>query len=479
MSVRSSTSCTALPERIGLREVHHLAWPVMISMLSQTAMSVADTLFVARLGTAPLAGIGLGSVASFVVLSAGFGLTAGLRVLVAQATGAARHIQARRLAWQGLWIALVLGVVGLLAAPLAGPLAHAFGASHDVTDFGADYLAVRVGGSGAALTGMALGAWFQGRGDTRTPMVTTVLANVLNIALDPVFIFGAGPIPALGVSGAALTTVFSQAIGALLLLVAALPHLRGISWAPDRALLRRAVGIGGPMALQGAMSVVGFAVFVGILARSGDANLGAHVIVMRIISLSFLPGHAVGQAAGVLVGQALGARRPALARQATRQAMRLAMLIMSIMGLVFVLFPGPLVQVFDPAADVAAVAVRLFVIAAIFQVFDAVAMVGQGSLDGAGDTRFTMVLGIVSTWLVTVPLGWLFALHFELGAAGAWLGLTAESVLYAGVALRRLRGRAWLDRGLERAEAEEAAEGAAEAAAEVEAEASLIVGLPA
>lgn len=123
-----SARVTSLPQRIGLREVHSLAWPVMISMLSHTAMSVADTLFVARLGTAPLAGIGIGSVASFVVLSAGFGLTAGVRVLVAQATGGQRHAQARSLAWQGLWLALVLGLVGLAMVPLAGPMAAAFGA---------------------------------------------------------------------------------------------------------------------------------------------------------------------------------------------------------------------------------------------------------------------------------------------------------------------------------------------------------------
>lgn len=171
---------------------------------------------------------------------------------------------------------------------------------------------------------------------------------------------------------------------------------------------------------------------------------------MRIVSVSFLPGHAVGEAAGVLVGQALGAGRPELGRQAFWQATRLATLIMSLLGLVFVLMPGPLVAASDPSADLAEQAVRLMVIAALFQVFDAVAMVAQGSLNGAGDTRFTLVAGVGCMWLVNLPLGWFFTLHLGWGAVGAWLALTAEIVVFAGLVLWRVLGRRWLDLGLER-----------------------------
>lgn len=435
---------TSLPERIGLREVHHLAWPVMVTMLSHTAMSVADTLYVARLGTAQLAGIGVGATASFVLLAMGFGLTGGTRVLVANATGARNDHRARVMAWQGLWIAAVLGLVGLALSPASVPVARAFGGSPEVARFGAEYLAVCVGGSGMSLASLALSSWFQGRGDTRTPMVANVLANLLNIAMDPFFIFGWGPMPAMGVAGAAASTVLAQGIGAAMLAVAIRRELRGVPAAPRWDLLREALHIGAPMALRGALSVGGFAVFVAILARAGDAHLGAHVIVLRIVSVSFLPGHAVGEAAGVLVGQALGARRPELARQAFVAATRLAVVVMSLMGLVFVLFPTPLVGLFSPSPPVLVIAVQLMLVGAAFQVFDAVAMVAQGVLNGAGDTRFTLVAGVGTMWLVNLPLGWFLALHLGWGAVGAWTALTAEIVVFAGIALWRVHGGAWV-----------------------------------
>lgn len=188
--------------------------------------------------------------------------------------------------------------------------------------------------------------------------------------------------------------------------------------------------------------------FVALLARAGDAHLGAHVVVMRIVSVSFLPGHAIGEASGVLVGQALGAGQPALARQAFWAGTRLASLVMGGMALVFVALPRPLVEVFHPSHEVADIAVRLMFIGAAFQVFDAVAMVAQGVLNGAGDTRFTLLVGVGSMWLVNLPLGWLLGLHLGLGATGAWLALTGEIIAFAAVTLWRIRGAAWLDQGL-------------------------------
>lgn len=238
MSVRIRSHLSTVPPSIGQRQVLHLAWPFMISMLSQTAMTLADTLFVARLGTAPLAGIGLGSVASYVLLAAGFGLTGGVRVLVSQATGGQRHDQARVLAWQALWITAALGLVGLAMSPLSGAVVALFGASGEVAREASAYLQIRVAGSAPSVALLALAAWFQGRGDTRTPMVANVLANLLNIALDPPFIFGSGPLPALGVAGAAATTVVSQGVGTLVLAAAAWPHLRRSPARPRVDLLR-------------------------------------------------------------------------------------------------------------------------------------------------------------------------------------------------------------------------------------------------
>lgn len=434
----------SMDRSIGLRQVFLLAWPIMISMISHTAMTVADTFFVGHLGTAPLAGMGVGSVASFVLLATGFGVMGGLRVLVAQATGAADRARADELAWQGLWLALGLGVIGLLLAPLALPVARLFGGSEEVSVHAAAYLSVRSIGTGPALLNLALSSWFQGRGDTRSPMVAAVLANLLNIGLDPWFIHGGAGLPAFGVAGAAWATVLAQGLGFVLLLWLGRRELRVARWAPRLSLLAETMRVGAPMALRGALSVGGFAIFVALLARAGDAHLGAHVIVLRIISLSFLPGHAVGEAAGVLIGQALGAGRPERAREAFRAGTRLAVGLMGTLSLLFVLLPAQLVGLFQPSAEVLEIAVQLMLIGAAFQIIDAVAMVNQGVLNGAGDTRFTMVAGVATMWLVNLPLGWWLALHLELGAVGAWLALTAEILAFALLTAARVRGDRWL-----------------------------------
>lgn len=436
---------TPIRERpaVGVREVFVLAWPIMVSMLSRTAMTTADSLFVARLGTEPLAAVGLAGVASFVGLAFGMGLLSGLKVVASQTTGAGDHDRARRLVWQGGYLALGVGLAVMALAPLGPVLFPVLGASDAVGELASGYYAVRLLGAPLVFLSWALTGWFQGRGDTRTPMVAAIGANALNIALDPLLIFGWGPVPALGLQGAALATNIGVAAGLVFLLWRA--RKEASAWVrPVWSELRAVIRMGAPIAVHWTLDVVAFSLFVSVLARVGDAHLAAHVIVMRLVSVSFMPGHAVGEAAGVLVGQAVGAGEPRRARSAFRSALWLAVGIMGAMGLVFVAVPGPLVQVFGASDAVQAVAVQLMWIAAGFQVFDAVAMVAFGALRGAGDTRFTMWMGIVCAWAIKLPLGVLLALPVGLGAAGAWLGLTVEIAVIALVGVLRIRGTAWL-----------------------------------
>lgn len=435
----------ALPARVGVGTVLGLAWPIMISMLSRTAMTTADTIFVGHLGTAAVAAIGLASIASFVFIALGWGLLGGINVAVAQATGAGREV--REHWWQAIWMALILGAVALLLVPLGPWVLPALGASPEATELGTAWYEVRLAGSVLLFLKVGLIAWFQGRGDTRTPMVATLIANLLNIALDPVFIFGWGPVPALGIAGAAHATNLSLAVGVGWLLVCSRPgRLVGLR----RGVVREVVRLGSPMAAHFALDVLAFTAFVAILARVGEEALAAHVIVMRIVSVSFLPGHAVSDAASVLVGQAIGAERADAAREAWRSGTRLAVGLMVAMGAVFLFLPGPLLLVFDPSPEVAEAGRVLLLVAAGFQLFDAIAMVGFGALKGAGDTRFTMVLGVSAAWLIKLPVGLGLAVGVGWGAGGAWLGLTVEIAVLAAVVSWRLVGEAWLPEALRR-----------------------------
>ena len=433
---------------IGVRTVAGLAWPIMISTLSYTAMSVTDTVYVARLGTVPLAGLGLGVILSFLIQSFGIGLLGGAKVAIAQRTGASAHDRARALAWQGIWLAVCLGILVAPASFLQVGFFRAFGADPLVASQAHAFFAVRISGAGLMFGITAISGWFQGRGDTRTPMVATLLANLLNVFLDPLFIFGLLSAPRLGIAGAALATLLGQAAGLALLIIRARASLRAGERRLQPALLGEIWRLGAPIGFRQVLGMGSFAALSALLASAGTAELAAHILAIRLISVSFMPGYAISDAVGVLVGQAVGAGRPVQAREALRAGRGLGMAVMAVFGVVFLLQPDPLVAIFGAGEEVAPIARQLLAVAAFFQVLDAVAMVGLGALNGAGDTRFAMAATVLPAWGITVPLTWL-AVRLGGGAVGGWLALTVEIAVLAGLVLYRTSGDAWLHRRLE------------------------------
>lgn len=440
-------SALALPTgRVGLVDVLRLAWPVLVSMLSFTAMELADTLFTGWLGTAELAAVGLSTTLTFFVLTPGRGLLRGVKIITAQRTGAEDDDAARRLLAQAVWMGLALGVLGMLLTPFGGTVFWLFGASPEVASFATVYFVVRVAFAPVSCLVWALEGWFQGRGDTRTPMVATVLGNVLNVVLDPILIFGWGPMPELGIAGAAWATVVAHGAALAVLAWSARGVLPWRSFGLRWDLLRKVVHVGLPLSVQWTLDFGGFLVLLTLLARSGDVDLAAHVLVFRIVHVSVLPGYAIADAAGVLVGQAVGARRPAAAREAWWAGTRLASMLMVGFGVLFLLVPRWLVLPFDPAPEVMELAVVLLALGAAWQLFDALVLVGFTTLTSAGDTRFTLALFVGGSWLVNVPLSIWTVGVLEWGAVGAWIALTCEIAVVGLICLARVRSRAWLER---------------------------------
>jgi len=417
----------------------------MVSMLSYTAMTVADSIYVGQLGTRPLAAIGISTSLIFAGTAFGMGLLSGMRVAVAKATGAEEHELARRFAWQGLWIAVTLGFFVAMFAPI-GPWAFALmGASEEVAPLASAYFGIRTLAAPIAFTSVALASYFQARGETRIPMVAAVAANFVNIAIDPILIFGVGPVPAMGIHGAALATVLALVLEVSVLIWVASGRLRNSFVLPSVELLRPIWRVGAPMGLERMMDVGAFVLFASLLARSGEIHLAAHVIVVRIAMVSFLPGYAIAEASGVLVGQSMGARRPTAAREAHRAATHMALVLMVACGVLFVAMPDPLIGVFGAEPAVMEIARQVLMLAAFIQLFDAFAMVALGSLGGAGDTRFVAVITVFAAWVIKIPLAVVLIVYADLGALGAWLGIAVEILFLAVVACWRVRGATWLE----------------------------------
>lgn len=424
--------------------VYRLAWPVMVSMLSYTAMSVIDTLFVSRLGTAPLAAVGLAAIVVFFTQSFGAGLMGGVRVLVSQATGARDTLTAARLGWQVLWLALPLGVAMSLMSLAPPDIFYVLGADEQVAEYADRFFSIRILGAPLVLLNIGMSAYFQGRGDTVTPMKVTLVGNTINLSLDPLLIFGLWGFPELGVAGAALATVTAMAVQVTYLAYRAWPALRIAAPTADRAMLRAVLNMGVPIGVRYALAMGSFVVFSSMITHAGAVELAAHVIVVRICSVSFLPGHAVGEAAGVLVGQFVGAEKPQLARPVVHSATKLAVGIMASWGIIFMVIPELLIMPFDTELAVAQVAARLLLLAAAFQLFDAIVMAVTGGLNGAGDTRWVMVVSLLGAWLIKVPGAYIGVFILDMGAMGAWAGFTVELFILSAVLLHRLRGKAWL-----------------------------------
>ncbi len=429
----------------GIRAVWRVAAPLIVSMVAHTVMSLADVWFISRLGTEEVAGVGLAIVVNFAFVCFGLGLLGGVKVVVAQSVGAQDFTRAKEAPWVGLCIAVILGVLVLGVLPLSKPIMVLLGSAGSVADHGSVYFSTRLWGALGVYITLACFGWYDGYGKTKVGMRVMVFANLFNIALDPVLIFGLGSIPALGVQGAALTTVIAQwlqAVIGLWLIVRDNPsRLKIRAWlnmAPG-STLSRLLKLGLPMGIQMSLQVFAYAAFTSMVARHNAAHLAAHNIVLRIASLAFLPCHAIGQAATILVGQAFGARQSLILEGTMRSAQRLALLLMLILCPLFLGFGDALMASFRADVDVVQTGSLILKVLAIFLIVDAVVVVRTGALNGLGDTQFTMYANVLLAWALMVPIAFYASVHHGLGAPGAWVATVANSSILSAVLIARWR----------------------------------------
>lgn len=389
------------------RRVLSLAAPVIGENLLQTLLGVVDTILVAGLGAVALAGVGSALQVIFVLIAALSALSVGASVLVAQAYGAGDLAAARRFARQSLlWSVLVALPLALVGLPLTPTIIGLFGLPADVARVATDYLAVTIGTIVALTTSLIGGGVLRGVGDSRTPMLITLLTNVINVALAYVLIYGHLGAPALGAVGSAWATFAARLVGALVLVGVLLRGRNGVgiggpgSWWPELAMARRVLGIGLPAAIEEVLVIGAFATLTPIVAALGTEALAAHRVVINVLSLSFLPGIGFGIAATALVGQSVGARRPAEARAVATLALRWAIGWMGALGVVFILFATPAMQIFtndQVMIDIGAAAIRMVALA---QPFWAATFVFAGALRGTGNTRTPLLITSVAVWAI-------------------------------------------------------------------------------
>jgi MATE family multidrug resistance protein len=416
-----------------------LAWPITVSTISYSVMTLVDTLLMGHLGPAELAGVGLGGTIAFAPLCFSFGLLRGVKTLVAQAIGARREHEVAAYRAAALCTALVLGLVTIAIGQAVAPLLTALSATPAAGHAARTYMHIRNLGAPIVLVYVALREVRYAEGDVRSPMTATVIANVVNIALALLLVFGLK----LGVAGAASATVIAHAVEASVLALA--DRARG--W-QTRGMttrhLRELWQIGLPTGLQFSLEFGAFALLTMMISSLSEVQMAAHQIALQVCHFSFLPAYAIGEAASVLSGQAVGARRDDLVLRVARLSLLMAVVYCGACSLVLAVGGQLIVAGFTSAAGLALVARRLLRVAAVFQMFDAANIVARAVLRGSGDVRFAAVIGAATSWALTPPLAWLFAYRYGLGAYGGWLGLCTDIIVGAALVWWRLEGKGWL-----------------------------------
>lgn len=442
--------------------VWKLSLPVILANGLQSLTNITNLYFAGQLGPVEIAAIGISNSVNMLVLVAFMSITAASMALAAQAKGSRNEQDLSRVAHQsislGVLMWLVLGTLGVI---FAEPLLTFLNGGGDplAVELGTQYLQIMFAGIIFMVLNLTISSLMQGAGDTVTPLWIAVGMNIINVILNYVFIFGFGPIPALGVPGAALGTVLSRAIAAaagIMIMYSGRNIVRlGLgSYRPNLAAFREILSIGIPSGLQGIVRNTSQLLVIRIVTATAAGTLGASAlsIGLQVESLAFMPGLAISIAATSVVGQALGAWNKREARLRGDAAIILGMLVMSAIAIPLAIFAPQVMRLFDPTANeiLHAAGTSYIRINAAVLPFLAYAMIANGALRGAGDTTPGMWGAILSRWIIVVPIAWFLALERGIGIDGVWYALAIGTVFQAGFVLWNWQSTRWLRISLEK-----------------------------
>lgn len=440
------------------REIFRLALPALGTLAAEPTYLLVDTAMVGHLGTDPLAALALATAVLGTIGGLGTVATYATTAAVARLSGAGHDADLRRLAAQSLWLGLVVGVVGATVAAALGPVwISALGGEGQTADEAARYLRIAAPGFALALLSMAAQGWLRGTGDLRTPLLIVVLGNLINLALNPLLIYGAD----LGLDGSATATLIGQlTMGALFVRLlwrgSAAPTadgttLRGtadagiVSRRPSLALLRRLGATGAYLLVRSGALLATFAVASAVAARAGEPSLAAHQIGWQLFIFLALVLDAMAIAGQVLIGRALGGGRTDEAVEAAHRMIFWTVLVGVVAAVALLLGRDLVIGAFTDAADVRERARDLWPLLCLMLPFAAAVFAFDGILIGAGDARF-LALAMTAAALVGIPAMVLFR-EAGWGVAGVWGGIVVTMTARLAGTWWRFHGRRWAQPG--------------------------------
>jgi putative MATE family efflux protein len=430
------------------RAILLLAIPMVLEMVLESLFAVVDVFWVGRLGADAVATVGLTESLLSLVFAVGLGLSLSTTAMVARRIGekdpegaAVAGVQAIAI---GLAISVLVGVPCLIYAP---ELLHLMGASQQIVDVGGGYARIALGGSGAIMLLFLNNAIFRGAGDAAIAMRLLWVSNIINLILDPCLIFGLGPFPKLGVTGAALATFTGRSIGVLY------QFYRLLRGTERLRILRRQIHLNMQVLLRllrvSLTGILQFAIahtswigLVRIVSIFGSAALAGYTIAIRIVIFIILPSWGLSNAAATLVGQNLGAKQPERAATSVWRTGFYNMLFLGGIGVIFLIFAEQVVRLFTSDPQVIPLAASCLRIISYGNVGYAYAMVMLQAFNGAGDTVTPTIVNFFGFWLLEIPLAYFLAIHASLKSNGVFISIAvAESAIAAASIVLFRQGR--------------------------------------
>lgn len=429
-----------------------LSVPMVLEMALESVFAVTDIFFVAHLGADAVAAVGLTEAVITLLYAVAIGLSMGTTAMVARRIGEKRPEEAATVAGQALWVGLLTSIaVGLAGLFFAPDILRFMGASDAVVEIGSGYTLWLLGGSLTITWLFVINAIFRGAGDATIAMRSLWLANGVNIVLDPLLIFGVGPFPELGVTGAAVATTIGRGCGVayqLWMLAHGSRHLRmGLRHLrPVGAVLARLLRVSAGGVMQFLIGTSSWMILARIVAEYGSAAVAGYTIAIRVIIFTIMPAWGMSNAAATLVGQNLGAGKPDRAERSVWICIRYNVTFMVLVAGVFLATAPVIMTAFSDDPAVIRHGIDCLRILSLGYAFYGLGMVAMQALNGAGDTDTPTVINFFSFWTFQIPLAWWLAGSLELGPRGVFIAVPAAETLLALAALWAFRRGAWKKR---------------------------------